>query len=250
MTTEHFADADAQAATADPTSQNADAIQPPAPAHPNLRILTRMGTMIALVAGGVLNLAASVTANLVLSGDDAWSGQGFANAGQWAMLSPTLNLIAIPLMLLGIAGLLYLASARSPLVSRLALVVTTLGFAAFFTMIASSFALSSAAVESAPDIPEAVLNGLMGSSASPAFMILFLTFMIATPLGLLLTVIALLRSRTIPIWATMALIVFGVSDFGLPEIPYFDWHAFFVVFTIGGAIAVARTRRDAWFPSA
>ena len=240
MTTEHFADADEQAAATEPAT----------PARPNLRILTRMGTIVALVSGGVLNLAASVAGNLVFSGDDAYSGEGFATAGQWAMLSPTLNLIAIPLMLLGIAGLLFLASARSPLVSRLALVVTTLGFAAFFTMIASSFALYSAAVESAPDVPEAVLSGLMGSSASPAFMILFLTFMIATPLGLLLTVIALLRSRVIPIWATIALIVFGVSDFGLPEIPYFDWHAFFVIFTIGGAIAVVRTRRDTWFPSA
>jgi hypothetical protein len=211
-----------------------------------LRVITRTGTVVALITGSLLNLAASVAANLVFAGDDAYSGEGFAANGQLVLIAPMLNLIAIPLMLLGIVGVCVLASQKSPVMSRLAVVFTSIGMAAFFALTAATAALYSVAVDAAPELPSAVLDGLIGSGDSIAFPILMFTFLIANPLGILFAVIAFLRSRVVPIWAVIALIVFAVSDFGLPTIPFFDWHVFFVVFAAGAAVAVAKSPREPW----
>lgn len=214
--------------------------------RPRLRVITRTGTVVALITGSMLNLAASVAANIVFASDDAYSGDGFAANGQLVLITPMINLIAIPLMLLGLAGICVLASAKSPVMSRLALVFTAVGMAAFFAMTAATAALYSVAVDTAPDLPPAVLDALTGSGGSIIFPILMITFLVANPLGIVFAIIAFLRSRVVPIWAVVALAVFAVSDFGLPNIPFVDWHVFFVVFAVGAAVAVAKSPREAW----
>ena len=70
--------------------------------------------------------------------------------------------------------------------------------------------------------PPAVLDALTGSGGSIMFPILMITFLVANPLGIVFAIIAFVRSRVVPIWAVVALTVFAASDFGLPNIPFFD----------------------------
>lgn len=219
-------------------------------AHPPLRLVTRTGTIAALAVGSLLNLVAALLVNRLWSGTTDDPGTVFVGAGGMVTAIALANIIAIPAIWLGIVGLATLSSRRAPVSSRLAVVLTSIGMTAFLAQVGAVASLNEVAVSVAPDVPDAVLAGIAGEAAGPVFLALVVAMVAGNTLGILAAVFAFARSRVVPLWATAALLLFGVSDFLLPSLPYVDWHVLFVAFAAGAAVAVARTRPEHWRPGA
>ncbi|HEY5223194.1 MAG TPA: hypothetical protein VIJ18_09155 [Microbacteriaceae bacterium] len=213
-------------------------------AKPPLLLVSRSSTIIGLTVGATLNLGAALLTQAFLGpgGDFA---AALSERPTLGIASALLNLVGIPLMLLGLTGLLYLSSPRAPISSRIALWATAIGMIAFLAKSAALAALYGAGAAAAPAVPTAILDSISGKG-DPIPMVLALLFLAGNVIGILFASFAFFRSRIIPLWVTLALLVFLVGDFALPAVPWFDAHALFVVFAIGASIAVARTTRDAW----
>jgi hypothetical protein len=210
-----------------------------------LLLASRSSTIIGLTLGSILNLGAALLTQAFLG-----TGGDFAAAlserPTLGIASAMLNVAGIPLMLLGLTGLLYLSSPRAAISSRIALWATAVGMTAFLAKSAALAALYGAGSAAAPAVPAAVLDSISGQG-DPIPMVLALLFLVGNVTGILFAAFAFFRSRIIPLWVTVALLVFLVADFAMPSVPWFDAHVLFVVFAVGASSAVARTPRDAWY---
>ncbi|GAA4363813.1 hypothetical protein [Paeniglutamicibacter cryotolerans] len=229
-----------------PESSPAPSIIRPQADWSALRFFTKRGTATALIIGGVLNLLASVLIQFWLDAAGGERSVALVENPGLGLVATSLNLLAIPLMLLGFGGLLRLASRRAPVLSRVAWGASIVGLGAFFVMTASVLVLYSVAAESSPEIPAPVLAAINGQSGSWVFLGVFALFMIVNPLGIILSAVAFLRSRIIPLWATLSLLAFLIADFVLPPLPFIDWHVLFLAFAGGTAWAVLKTGEECW----
>ncbi|MEO8907908.1 MAG: hypothetical protein ABI310_07485 [Microbacteriaceae bacterium] len=212
--------------------------------RPPLSLVSRSSTIIGLLLGSTLNLGAALLTQAFLgsSGDVV---AALTERSALGTVSVVLNLVGIPLMLLGLTGLLYLSSPRAPISSRIALWATAVGMLAFLAKSAALAALYGAGAAAAPAVPETILDSISGKGDMIPMVLAFL-FLGGNVVGILFATFAFFRSRIIPAWASIALLLFLVTDFVLPPLPWFDAHVLFVVFAVGASIAVARTTRQTW----
>ncbi len=211
------------------------------PPRPPIRFMGARSTAAALLVGALLNASASYLNTAFLQGDTSSAGYSIAlvERGTVGMVGVLANIVGIPLMLAGIAGLLQLASPKAPVASRIALAATAVGMVAFLCMNGALVALYSLG---AGGNAEAAAQQLAGTSAGMLAMLL--PFLLGNAVGMVCTAIALLRSHATPVWVPVALLVFFVADFLLPALPFFDAHLIFAAFAAGGAWAVLRTGRQ------
>lgn len=204
-----------------------------------MHFIGRRATAVALVAGAVLNAGAALVNTAFLQGANTAAGYAEALAGRvpLGMAGLAMNIVGIVLMLAGLLGLLQRASTRAPLVSRIAAWSTTLGMVAFLCMNGALVALYGFG---ASGETERALAAEQLTGASPAMVAMLLPFLLGNAVGMVCTSIALLKSRTTPLWVPVALLVFFVADFMLPAIPWFDAHLIFTAFAAGAAWAVLR----------
>lgn len=202
-----------------------------------IHFIGRRSTAAALVAGALLNTASSFLNTVFLPGEVTAVGytEAFSERAGVGMLGVLLNIVAIPLMLAGIAGLLQLASPKAPLISRIALAATTVGMVAFLCMngaLAALYSFGSGGTSAA----EAAAEQLTASS--PGMLALLLPFLLGNAVGMVCTAIALLKSRATAVWVPVALLLFLVLDFLVPVVPFFDAHLIFLAFSVGAAASV------------
>ena len=207
----------------------------------------RRSTAAALVAGALLNAAASFLNTAFLQGEATAAGytEAFFERGSLGMLGVLLNIVGIPLMLAGIVGLMQLASPNAPIVSRIAVAATTVGMVAFLCMngaLVALYSFGSGGAAAAGSAAEQL------AVASPGMLALLVPFLLGNAVGLICTAIALLKSRVTALWVPAVLLVFFVLDFLVPSIAFFDVHLLFVAFAVGAGASVLRRRRPQLFP--
>jgi hypothetical protein len=209
----------------------------------------RRTAMMALVVGAVLNQAASTLAMMFNGGDTSVGGYAAAitERGPLGVLSAMANVVGIPLMLLGVIGLLQYSGRRAPVAARIGLVATAIGFVGFLSMSASLAALYDLARPLDPAQQAPLLSALAGETAGPVFAMFLLSFLLGSVTGMVATAVALWRSRAVPRWLPITLLIFVVADFLAPDLGWFDAHVVFVIFAVGSAVAIARKSDHDWY---
>ncbi|RAN78154.1 hypothetical protein B5P43_17300 [Bacillus sp. SRB_336] len=212
--------------------------------RPPIRFLGRRSTAAALVAGAALNAASAFVNTAFLRGAPTADGYAAALSDRvpLGMAGLALNIVGIPLMLLGILGLLQAASGRAPVASRIAGWATGIGMVAFLCMNGALAALYG--LGDTGEAGRALAAGqLTGTSAG--LLALLLPFLLGNAVGMVLTAIALFKSRITPPWVPIMLLAFLVADFILPGTRWLDAHLLFVAFAAGAAWALLRNRQAA-----
>lgn len=205
-----------------------------------IRFMGARSTAAALVLGAALNASASYLNTAFLQGSPTAGGyiNALSERGTLGLVGVLLNIVGIPLMLAGIAGLLQLASPKAPVASRIALAATAVGMIAFLCMNGALVALYSLGADGNAEVAAQQLAG-----TSAGMLAMLLPFLLGNAVGMVGTAVALLKSRAVAAWIPIALLLFFVSDFALPGLPFFDAHLIFVAFAVGAALAVLRGNR-------
>ena len=211
------------------------------PPRKPLRFMGRRSTAAALVVGALLNTASSFINTAFLRGEATVAGyvSALAERGLLGMVGLLLNIVAIPLMLAGIVGLLQLASPKAPFVSRIAAASAAVGMVAFLCMQGALMALYSLGAG-----PSAALAATQLTGAGPAMLAMLLPFLVGNAVGMVCTAIALIKSKATALWVPLVLLLFFVADFILPAMPLFDPHLIFTVFAVGAAWTVLQAGRQ------
>lgn len=202
-------------------------------------LFSRRSAAIALILGAVLNAAAAVVNTAFLQGAPTAEGYvtALAERAPLGMAGVGLNIVGIPLLLVGVLGLMQQASRRAPVVSRVAAWSTAIGMVAFLCMNGALLALYGMGSAGSAEANLAA-EQLIGSSAG--MLALLLPFLLGNAVGMICAAVALFKSRITPIWVPISLLLFFISDFILPITGWFDAHLIFVVFAAGATWSLLR----------
>ena len=221
----------------------------PAPAAPASRaVLGRRVAASALVAAATLNTAEAVLGQFLPARPEAVSEQ-LRLVGEHSGLfgvRTVLGTQAEPLMCI---AFLAAAKAALPAARRTAVAAGTL-------LLAGMWGFLGMHVVTLLQLPAARLRGtdlagaaalLTGVQSDPVLGLLFLLpFLAGCSLGLLLLVVALLRSPEVPRWIPAAWLVFLVLDFAVRPGGPVDPHWLFLAGSVGLAVRVVRGRVTAF----
>jgi hypothetical protein len=201
--------------------------------------------VVCLVVGAVLNLAEALIGRVVgQSGSVAGSLDAWAERPVLATTGLVAGTVAVPFLLLGLVAMAQLVRPRMPRLGSTAMVLAFVGGLGFFGIHAVSV-IDRAAVDQ-PDREAMVALIESAQNSTPALLIL-VPFLLGLAGSVLLTAIGYLRTRVVPVWIPVALLLFLVLDFGpFPTGPV-DPHWLFLAASAGLAVVVAqRTDRQWW----
>ncbi len=214
-----------------------------APAAPRA-VLGRRIAASALVAAATLNTAEAVLGQFLPARPEAVAEQlrlVGENSGLFGVRT-VVGTLAVPLM-----SVAFLAAAKAalPAARRTALAAGALllaGMWGFLGMhVVTLLQLPAARLGGADQAGAAAL--LTGAQSEPLLGLMFLLpFLVGCSLGLLLLVVALLRSPDVPRWIPVAWLVFLVLDFAVRPGGPVDPHWLFLAGSVGLAVRVARRR--------
>jgi hypothetical protein len=205
----------------------------------------RRVAVVALTVGATLNLAEALIGRVV---GQSPSVAGTLEAWEAQRTLATLGLIAgtlaVPFLLLALVAMAQLIRPRMPRLGTSAMVLAYAGGLGFVGIHAASI-VDHAAVDQ-PDREGMV--ALLESAQSSALALLILApFLLGMAGSILLTSIGYLRTRVVPVWIPVVLLVFLVLDFGQFPTGPVDPHWLFVAASAGLAVIVAkRTDRQWW----
>ena len=201
--------------------------------------------VVALTFGATLNLAEAFIGRIVGQGEsvaesmDAWAARpALATTGLVA------GTLAVPFLLLGLVAMAQLVRPRMPRLGTSAMVLGYAGALGFLGLHAASI-VDRVALDQ-PD--RAAMVALLESVQSNSLALLVLVpFLLGMAGSVLLTSIGYLRTRAVPIWIPVVLLVFLVLDFGQFPTGPVDPHWLFLAASVGLAVIVAkRTDRQWW----
>ncbi|MDT0276676.1 hypothetical protein [Blastococcus goldschmidtiae] len=232
MTAEHVTPAPARPAPHDPPAPR------PAP-------FGRRTAIVSLTVGAALNLAEALIGRVVGQGGSvAGSLDAWAERPTLAAVGLVVGTIAVPFLLLGLVAMAQLVRPHMPRLGTTAMVLGFVGALGFVGIHAVSI-IDHAAVDQ-PD--RAAMVALIEDAQTSALAALILVpFLLGMAGSVLLTSIGYLRTRVVPIWIPVVLLVFLVLDFGgFPTGPV-DPHWLFAAASLGLAVTIAqRTDRQWW----
>ena len=150
----------------------------------------------------------------------------------------------MPFLLLALVAMAQLIRPRMPRLGTSAMVLGYAGGLGFLGIHAASI-VDHAAVDQ-PD-REAMVALLESAQSSALALLILVPFLLGMAGSVLLTSIGYLRTRVVPIWIPVVLLVFLVLDFGQFPTGPVDPHWLFVAASVGLAVTVAkRTDRQWW----
>ena len=205
----------------------------------------RRVAVVALTVGAALNLAEALINRVV---GQSQSVAGTLEAWEANRTLATLGLVAgtlaVPLLLLALVAMAQLIRPRMPRLGTSATVLAYAGGLGFLGIHAASI-VDHAAVDQ-PD--RAAMVALLESAQGSGLALLILVpFLLGMAGSILLTSIGYLRTRVVPIWIPVVLLVFLVLDFGQFPTGPVDPHWLFVAAAGGVAVTIAkRTDRQWW----
>ena len=205
----------------------------------------RRTAVVALTVGATLNLTEALIGRIVGQNQsvaesmDAWAAQpALATTG---LIAGTL---AVPFMLLGLVAMAQLFRPRMPRLGTSAMVLGYAGTLGFLGIHAASI-VDRVALDQ-PD-RAAMVALLEAVQSSPLGLLIVVPFLLGMAGSILLTSIGYLRTRVVPIWIPVVLLVFLVLDFGQFPTGPVDPHWLFLGASLGLAVTVAkRTDREWW----
>ena len=205
----------------------------------------RRVAVVALTAGAVLNLAEALIGRIVgQSSSVAGTLEAWGAEPTLAAIGLVLGTIAVPLLLLALVAMAQLFRPRMPRLGTTAMVLALVGAFGFFGIHAVSV-YDYAAVDQ-PD-REAMVTLIESAQNSGLALLVVLPFMLGMAGSVLLSSIGFLRTRVVPTWIPVVLLVFLVLDFGQFPTGPVDPHWLFVAAAFGLAVLIAkRTDRQWW----
>ncbi|MGP3916876.1 hypothetical protein [Nonomuraea sp. 10N515B] len=195
-----------------------------------------------LVGGALLNGAESIGMRLLLPAQPATGAeklQAIADSGVTYPVLVMLGTLAIPFMCIGFLALAHLLGQRAPRTGRVAIALLLTGMFGFFGMHVMS--LVQVPLSQSTDLVRAgaLLDGV---EAHPLLGLTFLApFLVGTALGLLVLIVGLLLTRSVPRWVALTMLVFLVVDFGLRNAGPVDAHWLWIAACIGAARSILVT---------
>lgn len=217
-----------------------DAAPVPRPAPIGRRI-----AVAGLVVGAVLNLTEAMLARVVGPADSV--AESLANWSDRPTLSAiglTVGTIAVPFLLLGLLAMAQLFRPHTPRLGATVMGLALAGGLGFYSIHTLSIIDAAAAEQPDRDAMVALIETAQGS---PLALLVLLPFMIGIPLSVLLVGIGFLRTRVVPIWIPVALLVFLVLDFGPFSTGPVDPHWLFVAASLGVARTVLGLTDRQWW---
>lgn len=207
-----------------------------------IAIVSRGTTVTTLLAGSTLQAASVGVAGAAWGDYDLAS---FAASGTLVLLPGLLGILGYPLLAVGFTGLFQRAAVRAPVLARIGLSLFLFTMAAVTLAAAFSVAVFGIVVDTLPDVPDAVLDATWAQGSTLLAPFILITQIVGTVASVTLAVIVFARARIAPVWAIVALGLFGIAKVALPSMPWLDWSALMVVFAVGASMWVIR-RRGAW----
>jgi hypothetical protein len=215
----------------------------------------RRTAVVALTVGAALNLAEALVWTVVgQTGSIPEDLASVAERPTLAAVGLAIGMIGIPFLLLGFVAMAQLVRPRMPRLGTTAMVLGFVGALGFVGIHAVSIYDIAAADQ--PD--RAAMVTLVEDAQNSALALLVLVpFLLGMAGSVLLSSIGYLRTRVVPIWIPVALLVFLVVDFGgLPTGPVdphwlflaasVDPHWLFLAASVGLAVTVARRTDEQW----
>ena len=199
----------------------------------------RRTAVVALTVGATLNLAEAGQSSSVAGSLEAWEANRTL-----ATVGLIVGTIAAPFLLLALVAMAQLIRPRMPRLGATAMVLGFVGGLGFFGI--HAVGLVDAAAIDQPD-REAMVALIESVQNSPLAALVLVPFLLGMAGSVLLSSIGFLRTRVVPIWIPVVLLVFLVLDFGgFPTGPV-DPHWLFVAASVGVAVVIAkRTGRQWW----
>jgi hypothetical protein len=240
----------------DPPGEGVDipmTAQPVATAHPEFRDVDvprpapfgRRTAVVALTVGATLNLAEALIGRIVGQSDsvaesmDAWAAQpALATTGLVA------GTLAVPFLLLALVAMAQLVRPRMPRLGTSAMVLAYAGGLGFLGIHAASI-VDRAALDQ-PD-REAMVALLESAQQSTLALLILIPFLLGMFGSVLLSSIGFLRTRVVPVWIPVVLLVFLVLDFGQFPTGPVDPHWLFVAASFGLAAVIAKRSDRQWW---
>ena len=205
----------------------------------------RRTAVVCLTVGATLNLAEALIGRIVGQGGsvsgslDAWAARPTLSA-----IGLVVGTVAVPFLLLGLVAMAQLVRQRMPRLGTTAMVLAYVGGLGFLGIHAVSI-VDRAAVDQ-PD-REAMVALLESAQSSTLALLILIPFLLGMAGSVLLTSIGYLRTRVVPIWIPVVLLLFLVLDFGSFPTGPVDPHWLFLAASVGLAVVVAqRTDRQWW----
>ena len=218
--------------------QATEAIPRPAPIGRRLAIG-------ALVVGSTLNLAEALIGRFVGQGESvAASLEAWAERPTLAAIGLAVGTVAVPFLILALVAMAQLVRPRMPRLGATAMGLAFAGGLGFFGIHAVSV-VDHAAVDQ-PD-RGAMVALIESAQSSWLGLLIVLPFMLGLVGSVLLISVGYLRTRVVPVWIPVVLLLFLVLDFGGFPIGPVDPHWLFVAASLGVAVAVARRTDRQWW---
>ncbi|GAA2359028.1 hypothetical protein [Nonomuraea africana] len=201
--------------------------------------VSRRLAVVGLIGGALLNGAESIGMRLLLPRQPETGAaklQAIADSGATYPVLVTLGTLAIPFMCVGFLALTHLLGQRAPRTGRVAVALLLTGMFGFFGMHVLS--MVQVPLSQSPDLVQA--GALLDrAEAHPLLGLTFLApFLVGTALGLLVLIVGLLRTKSVPRWVSLTMLAFLVVDFALRNPGPVDAHWLWIVACIGAARAI------------
>lgn len=205
----------------------------------------RRTAVAALAIGATLNLAEALIGRVVgQSGSVSETLAAVEQRPTLAAIGLALGTVAVPFLLLGIVAMAQLIRPRMPRLGATVAVLALVGTFGFFGIHAVSV-VDAAAVDQ-PD-RAAMVALIEAAQQSSLGALIVLPFLVGMAGAVLLASIGFLRTRVVPIWIPVVLVLFLVLDFGPFSTGPVDPHWLFLAASLGLAAEVAkRTDRQWW----
>ncbi|MGY1915850.1 DUF6796 family protein [Blastococcus sp. SYSU DS0973] len=231
--------------TAEPVSPALSATTPRVDPIPRPAPIGRRAAVVALTVGATLNLAEALINRIVgESSSVEGSLEAYAANPTLARIGLVLGTIAVPFLLLGLVAMAQLIRPRMPKLGTTAMVFGFVGALGFFGI--HVVGIYDYAAADQPD-REAMVALVESAQNSPLALLVLVPFLLGMAGSVLLTSIGYLRTRVVPIWIPVVLLVFLVVDFGgFPTGPV-DPHWLFVAASFGVAVLIAKQTDRQWW---
>ncbi|RZU32451.1 DUF4386 family protein [Blastococcus saxobsidens] len=234
--------------TAEPLTPAPPATGPGRLPVPRPAPIGRRTAVVCLVVGSALNLAEALIGRVVgQNGSVAGSLEAWEQQPTLASIGLAVGTIAVPFLLLAIVAMAQLVRPHMPRLGAVAAFLGYVGGLGFLGIHAVSI-IDRAAVDQ-PD-RQAMVSLIESAQSSPLAILILAPFMLGLMGAVLLVSIGFLRTRAVPVWIPVLLLVFLVLDFGPFSTGPVDPHWLFVAASFGLAGSVAQRSDRQWWTGA
>jgi hypothetical protein len=232
-------------ATSLPASISVSTTSQDAPAVRTVSLSRRLA-IVGLVTGAALNTLEAVLGHFMPAIPDSMA-ERFPIIADHPVLYGVGNIIgavAIPFMVVGIFATLQVLKPKAPKNAIAAAVLLCAGMWGFLAVHVLEMSMLPAATGAHPAAGAAVFDEISTSPWMGA--VYFAPFLLGAGLGIILNVVAMFRTRVLPLWVPLSYLAFLVFDFGVGAVGPVDPHFLYLAGALGIAWHIHRLTDRQW----